>query len=298
MNFNLAFIANIKSIYGKKGEDWLLQLPMQIDRICKRRGLRFIKVITNLTYNFVGIFEEIETTEKVILKLSPESERLSLEYQWLQCFSNGVPKANWFDRDACALSMELIEPGYSLKNIVEQGNDDLATKILCQVILNLQRHQHKKFEFKPISDLAQTLKVLESKIDHKVISKAIGLFLDLSEDRANDVVLHGDLHHDNILADGSGWKAIDPHAYIGDPAFEVGSMIHNPYDSFPTQRTTAQTVDRRLRILREELPFDAERIKGWAFCKTILSVAWTFEDHAKIDEEELEIAKIIDRVRL
>ena len=47
-----------------------------------------------------------------------------------------------------------------------------------------------------------------------------------------------------------------------------------------------------------ELPFAAQRIKAWAFCKTMLSVAWTYEDHGKIDEGELEIARIVDSMKL
>ena len=42
------------------------------------------------------------------------------------------------------------------------------------------------------------------------------------------MVLHGDLHHDNVLRHGDGWVVIDPHGYVGDAAVEPATMLYNP----------------------------------------------------------------------
>ena len=42
------------------------------------------------------------------------------------------------------------------------------------------------------------------------------------------VVLHGDLHHDNVLRDGDGWVVIDPHGYVGDPGSRAGDDALQP----------------------------------------------------------------------
>ena len=43
------------------------------------------------------------------------------------------------------------------------------------------------------------------------------------------MLLHGDLHHDNLLwSDDRGWAAIDPHGLVGDPAYDVGPLLLNP----------------------------------------------------------------------
>ena len=54
------------------------------------------------------------------------------------------------------------------------------------------------------------------------------IFNELCADCSNDIILHGDLHHDNILQSDTSWSVIDPHGYIGDPCAEVGPMIFNP----------------------------------------------------------------------
>jgi streptomycin 6-kinase len=36
-------------------------------------------------------------------------------------------------------------------------------------------------------------------IDNNIIDRAEAIFKNLCADRSNDIILHGDLHHDNIL---------------------------------------------------------------------------------------------------
>ncbi len=140
--------------------------------------------------------------------------------------------------------------------------------------------------------------MLKNHLDNRMLSKAESWFCDLTTDRTQDVILHGDLHHDNVLSSNATWKVIDPHGYIGDPTFEAGAMIYNPGDCFPKDRPISQIVERRLKILAEELPFDAKRIKAWAYCRTILSLAWNFEDNGTLPEFEIEIASTIDQAKI
>lgn len=36
------------------------------------------------------------------------------------------------------------------------------------------------------------------------------VFAELCDSMGEEVVLHGDLHHENILRSGDGWVAVDP----------------------------------------------------------------------------------------
>ena len=42
-------------------------------------------------------------------------------------------------------------------------------------------------------------------------------------------VLHGDLHHDNVLHGSRGWLAIDPKGLIGERTYEVANLLGNPW---------------------------------------------------------------------
>lgn len=288
MNFNSPFTSNIQDLYGEKGISWINNLPSQIALLSTKWNIRFLGVLPNLTYNFVGLVE-LSTGDKAILKIAPISKSIAAESAWLRCFTKGVPNVYWYDEEHYALLMERLQPGNSLKTLV---NDDAATRIICETIRELQTHQQGHAHFEHLSELAGNFSILEGHLDQKILSRAESLFRDLTADRTHDVILHGDLHHDNILSSAEVWKAIDPHGYIGDPAYEVGAMIYN---SFPSDASIPKTVERRLKILSEELPFDAHKIRAWAFCKTVLSIAWTFEDHKKIPAFELQIASAIFR---
>lgn len=54
--------------------------------------------------------------------------------------------------------------------------------------------------------------------------KAIKLKNELLASISNEVFLHGDLHHDNILKNDDHWLAIDPKGIIGDAEFEVAAF--------------------------------------------------------------------------
>jgi len=298
MQLNSTFISNIRDLYGETGEAWLNDLPTHLTQLAEKWNLRFLHIMPDLTYNFVGLVEVISTGENAILKMAPGGKNIETEVRWLGCFDEAVPKIYWYDEEYCAFLMERLEPGQSLKALVKAGDDDSATRIMCQTIRNLQSHQQKQSEFTHISELAGTLSVLKNHLDNRTVSKAESLFRELTADRTHDVILHGDLHHDNILSSRSTWKVIDPHGYVGDPVFEVGSMIYNPCDCFPHDQSITQIVERRLHILAEELPFDPQRIKAWAFCKTALSIAWTVEDHATLPELEVNVLSAIDQAKI
>lgn len=292
------FQQNIRDLHGKAGEVWLADLPTLIGAVCEKQNLKFISVIPNLSYHFVGLVELKETQEFAILKMAPNDEVIANEAKCLDCFSQGMVKIYTYDEEYFAIIMEKLEPGYSLKKFVVNGEDDEATRIIARTIRELQWHQTPKYSLKHVSDLMSDLAVLDNHIDKKILSKAKSLFTALTHDKSNDVILHGDLHHDNILAQGEHWKAIDPHGYIGDPVFEVSAMIVNPFDAYPTHKPLKKIIERRIKILSEELPFDVKKIQAWMFCKTVLSVAWTYHDHHKIDEGEIEIAQIIHGLQL
>lgn len=296
-NLNSTFVSNIRDLYGEKGEIWINDLSSHLTQLSEKWNFRFLKIMPDLTYSFVSLVEVISTDECAILKMGPRHKNIANEVQWLQCFNKGVPKIYWHDDEHHAFLMEYLEPGNSLKTSVKAGQDDSATRLFCRTIRDLQSHQQNKPDFPHISGLAGSLSLLKNHLNDKVLSKAESLFHELTTDRTKDVILHGDLHHDNILSSAATWKVIDPHGYVGDPAFEVGAMIYNPRDCFPKEKSISQIVERRLKILAEELPFDAKRITGWAYCRTVLSIAWTFEDHKILPEFAIEVVSAIDQAK-
>ena len=46
--------------------------------------------------------------------------------------------------------------------------------------------------------------------------------------RGRHTLVHGDLHHHNVLRSKRGWLAIDPKPMLGEPEYDVASFLWNP----------------------------------------------------------------------
>lgn len=304
------FIKNIHATFGETGERWLAELPDHLSFLSEVWDFQIIHPVSDLSYGFVALVRLNDSHNTAILKTTPAGGNIITEARWLQSFKRGVPKVYHIDEERHAFLMEHLQPGTTLKSLVQEGRDEEATRIICQTILELHSthstHSTSTLNttltptptqnpnpnktpttslssssspsFKHFSELSEALPLLKGHMDEAIISKAMSLFRDLSADRSSDILLHGDLHHENILQSESSWKVIDPHGYIGDPAAEVGVMIRNPFNCYPNDKPLKKVLDRRLKILSEMLPFDPKRMYAWAFCCTILSAAWDVED--------------------
>ena len=97
---------------------------------------------------------------------------------------------------------------------------------------------------------------------------------DLLADQAPQVLLHQDLHGGNVLRAGRGWLAIDPKPLVGDPAFDVASLVR---DRRPV--TDRRIVERRLDLLEGELGYDRARMRAWSW---VHALAWGWPDEARL----------------
>ena len=60
--------------------------------------------------------------------------------------------------------------------------------------------------------------------------KAKEIYLDMVSVYNKKLLIHGDLHCDNIISCGNGkYKIVDPFGWIGDPVFEIGRYISQEY---------------------------------------------------------------------
>ena len=109
-------------------------------------------------------------------------------------------------------------------------------------------------------------------------------------------MLHGDLHHFNILsAERELWLAIDPKGVVGEPAYEVGAYMRNPWPQLLSQPGVSTIMSRRLDVFSEELGIERQRLRGWAFAQAVLSAWWSYEDHGQVSEHALACAALLLR---
>ncbi len=189
-------------------------------------------------------------------------------------FWNGEGAARVYDRDDEALLLERAACQRSLAGMVAEGKDDEATRILCEVVNRL--HQHKAPASLPLTPLSQRLAALEKATTTPYL-RAAAIARELLSDPQPSVVLHGDIHHANIIDADRGWIAIDPKGLSGERGYDFANILCNPDEA------TALTPGRLLRqvdIIAECSALDRQRLLAWVAVHGALSAAWLEEDGA------------------
>jgi streptomycin 6-kinase len=125
-----------------------------------------------------------------------------------------------------------------------------------------------------------------------LVVTARGLFAELCASAGDPVVLHGDLHHGNMLRSERGWLAIDPHGVTGDPLYDTAALLYNP-DPFTGDPGWISLVPARVAQLAEGLGAPPERIAAWGFVQGILSEIWTTEGSGTPGSRALEVARLL-----
>lgn len=274
------FSEQIARTFGDEGRAWLADLPRLLDHYTARWGLAIEGSFPNLSYNYVAAARRADGTE-VVLKLGLPRQELVTEAAALQLYAGrGCVRLLDAEPEQGALLLERLRPGQSLHSI----DDERATAIAIELMAALQRPPPATHPFPSVADWAAGLAKLRphfggpGPFPPKLLAEAEGLFAELLPSQAAPVVLHGDLHHDNIVAAGTGWLAIDPKGVLGEPAYEAGALLRNPYPALLSWPDLPQITARRIDQLAEGLGAPRERIRGWGLAQAVLSAWWDCEE--------------------
>jgi streptomycin 6-kinase len=127
-----------------------------------------------------------------------------------------------------------------------------------------------------------------------LVERAAGVARELLRDQLPPVVLHGDLHHDNVLrAEREGWLAVDPHGLVGDPGYDVGAWLYNPLAPCHQDGALLALVPRRVEQLADGLGQPLERVAGWGFVQAVLSAVWTASTGLRAQDRTLDVAALL-----
>ncbi|CTQ49858.1 aminoglycoside phosphotransferase family protein [Jannaschia donghaensis] len=119
----------------------------------------------------------------------------------------------------------------------------------------------------------------------QAIARAVRLADDLINTQTAIGPLHGDLHHDNVIATPDGDMAFDAKGILGERTFELANAFRNP-KGVPKLRGDRQLIEQRADRWHRDLDVDRGRLLAWAAAKCALSIVWTL-DGSSSDEADL-----------
>ncbi len=288
------------SLHGQAGRTWLQGLPALLETLVQNWSLRLLEPY-DLRYNYVtqALAQE---GERVVLKVGFPNQELTREILALRVYSGrGMVRLLQADAERGALLLEYIHPGTPLYEIKDE---DKACRIAAGLMRRILRPLPAQHPFLPVSAWTRGLQRLRSTFNggtgpfpRHLVEQAETLFTELLKSQAEVMLLHGDLHHWNILsAEREPWLGLDPKGVAGEAACECAAFLRNPLPEIGSRPDLGAALARRTAIFAEELGFERERILGWGMAQAVLSAWWSYEDHGKLTPAPLAVAQVLSEL--
>lgn len=276
------FIDRYLTMYGGDGQSWLDDFTTLRDELRKFWSLSDPKPLSVLSFNYLE-YVTTSSGQEALLKIGYPHPELGTEIRALRAMNGeGVVKLIDAKPEKGALLLERIIPGHKLLTVCDDEN---ATRIAGQVMTTLWRAAPEGELFPSMErwcagfERYQRFFAREGPIPAEIFQRAWGLAKDLLTVQPEKLLLHGDLHHQNILMDRDGnWLAIDPKGVIGEKAFEIGPLLYNPIPELSQVQNVEELIQRRLEILAEITGIDRVRMVAWSYIRAVLSSIWEIED--------------------
>lgn len=294
LNLPASFRERVINTFGESGEIWLTKLPDLITECEKRFNLKIESSFTRQSFNFTAPARQADGTV-VVIKLCVPTSEVDNEIQALKFMrGDGMVRLLESDSQNGILLLEKLNPGEMLSTL---HNDSAATSIAANVMQKI---------WKPVTDThttqttAQWFDRLEQPVELpkdfpiSLIDKAKQVALEHHQDMGEAVLLHGDLHHFNILSGKrQPWLAIDPKGVVGEREYEVGALLRNPIPDIVTTMNTKKILTRRVDQLVDLLELDRGKIVAWGFAQAILAAVWCIDSKTDDWRIFLECAKTL-----
>jgi len=234
MNYGLTEIQKNK-IIEKWGQDFYSKILKYIDIYSKKWNLSDFEFVEYYSFNAI-FFCKSELYGDCVLKIYGEPS----EYNALREYNNSGKFCKVFECDLENIIMliERIIPGKMLK-------DEPALEKRLAIFSELFNGLHIEPKNPEVPDscgictytdwVINTADYIISKLeDNKELYvhalKAKEIYLEMVSVYDKKLLLHGDLHFDNIISCGNEkYKIIDPFGWTGDPIFEIGRYISQEY---------------------------------------------------------------------
>lgn len=278
---------NAVQVWGETGRAWLDALPDHLGACSRHWGLTVGEPF-ELSHHWVAP-ARTSSGDAVVIKLGvPGHPHLAREADVLRRWDgHGAVRLLGSDPEHGALLVRRARPGTPATELVP-ARDEEATRAVLAVARSLHEADPGGLGLPDVATEAASMQAHLARHGDRdplppgMVEQAREMLLDLTRTRRSVVLLHGDLHHDNVLRhaddhqETAGWVAIDPHGWCGDPGFEVGPLLYNPLTTPPEE--LRRLLRRRLEVAVQVLGEPPDRLRAWGFVAAVLSQVWSCED--------------------
>lgn len=180
---------------------------------------------------------------------------------------------------------ECVQPGISLR---EESSLEQRLSIFCSLYSGLHKTPANAAIYPTyIEWVCRITDYMSKRQDctdlYAYMQKAKDMCLAVANLYSQKLLLHGDLHHDNILLGDAGqYRIIDPKGVIGDPVFDVPRFILNEFEDEITAELYKK-INAILCNLEEKLTIPQDILKQCLYIETTMGACWSVEDGSPPD---------------
>lgn len=266
----------------------------------KQRYINFIKKAW-LAENIITVYEEEDRAVyyadtwkygAIAMKVNDNLEEILKEYSALEGLRGDRCATVYNGLGGEALIIERIIPGKSLR---EELDLDKRLEAFCETFKAIHKiPQNEKVHYNYLKWLESAVDFcVNNNIDNDLAGKmkiARDIGKELFDKYPERYLLHGDLHHDNILLKNDGkYSIIDPKGVIGPKIFDIPRFVLNELDE-NLNKTGKEHILKVISKLADFLDYDEEDIRKLFFMETMLANIWCVEDDEDIDESAIDMA--------
>ena len=281
----------VVAVWGEAGRAWLAGLPGLLAEVCTAWELEpEPEPVFDMSLHWVAPVTRPDGSPAVLKLGVPHDGHLAVEAAALRAYGGrGAVRLLAHDGARGAHLLERADPGTPASALVP--HEDAAA---LAALLSVRRALHAA-PVPPDGELPALSRLGESfdrylrtfpdggPLSRRHVETAGRLFAELCSSAPETVVLHGDLHHENVLRSGGGqWLAIDPHGWVGDPGYDLGAILYNPLSL--DDPAMLDLVPGRLEHMVAEAGLPRDRVVAWCFVKAVLSDVWNTEESEPVSD--------------
>lgn len=283
------------SANGEAGRAWLESLPGIVEELRARWGLTIGPAFEGGVVGFVAPAER-PGGERAVLKVSFMDEETRHEADALEVWDgDGAVRLLDADPGLGALLLERLEPGTSLEDHLDRNE---AFSIGCGLLRRLWRPVPDPHPFPLVRDLArrwahelpERFDRLGGPFEPSLVREGADLCTQLAASTEPAILANRDYHLGNVLAaQREPWLLIDPKPLAGERAFDTGHLLRSLLPAQIDHSVVRGMVER----LGEELALGPERVRAWAFVRSVEDVLWGLGTGGADVRWDLECARLL-----
>ncbi|MFJ6433294.1 aminoglycoside phosphotransferase family protein [Streptomyces sp. NPDC091416] len=261
---------------GETGAAWLAELPWIVEELLGRWGC---VPDGPVMHGGVGVIVPVRRRagESAVLKVSfPHPGNVHEPDALVAWGGCGAVLLHERDDERFAMLLERVEPSTLAE--VEDGDEvvmvagRLNRRLAIPAPPGLPRLREHADAWE--KQLRKDAEDLTHALPRQVLDAAVATVRDLGRAQP-DTLIHGDFHARNILrADRERWLAVDPKGYVGDPAYDGGTLLKSRALTLLEADDLCKAVHRVLDVFAETAELDRERVRRWAQFHAVQAAFW------------------------